>query len=46
MNEQVKRNHKRFPVSFMFKLSATEWAVLQSQTATTIRRMIPFVFTE
>jgi len=35
INEQVKRNIKRFPQSFMFQLSASEWESLQSQIATT-----------
>ena len=35
INEQVKRNSKRFPQHFMFQLSASEWGHLQSQIATT-----------
>ncbi len=35
INEQVKRNKKRFPNSFMHQLTATEWNHLQSQIATT-----------
>ena len=35
LNEQVKRNLKRFPNSFMFQLTATEWENLQSQIAST-----------
>jgi len=35
LNEQVKRNKKRFPDSFMFQLSQIEWNNLQSQFATT-----------
>lgn len=46
LNEQVKRNRKRFPVFFMFRLSETEWNDLQSQIATAKRRTLPFVFTE
>lgn len=46
LNEQVKRNYKRFPLSFMFQISETEWGVLQSQTATAKRRTLPYVFTE
>ena len=34
LNEQVKRNIKRFPESFMFQLSDTEWKTLQSHFAT------------
>ena len=35
LNEQVKRNVKRFPESFRFQLSKSEWEDLQSQIATT-----------
>jgi hypothetical protein len=35
LNEQVKRNMKRFPNTFMFQLSQSEWDSLQSQIATT-----------
>lgn len=35
INEQVKRNYKRFPPSFMFQLTKQEWDDLQSQFATT-----------
>jgi hypothetical protein len=35
INEQVKRNKNRFPNSFMYQLTATEWKQLQSQIATT-----------
>ena len=35
LNEQVKRNNKRFPDSFMFQLSLNEWENLRSQIATT-----------
>lgn len=38
INEQVKRNKKRFPKSFMFQLSSSEWENLQSQIATTESR--------
>jgi len=34
LNEQVKRNTKRFPLSFMFQLTLPEWDKLQSQIAT------------
>ncbi len=34
INEQVKRNIKRFPENFMFQLSQAEWKNLQSQIAT------------
>ncbi|MBY0243864.1 MAG: ORF6N domain-containing protein [Sphingobacteriaceae bacterium] len=35
INEQVKRNSKRFPEAFMFQVSGEEWKFLQSQIATT-----------
>lgn len=34
INEQVKRNMKRFPSNFMFQLSPDEWENLKSQNAT------------
>ena len=34
LNEQVKRNAKRFPPGFMFRLTDDEWKYLQSQIAT------------
>lgn len=34
LNEQVKRNIKRFPSNFMFQLTINEWEILQSQIAT------------
>lgn len=37
VNEQVKRNNKRFPNSFMFQLTMTEWENLQSQFSPTKR---------
>ena len=37
LNEQVKRNIKRFPEAFMFQLSSGEWESLQSQIATTTK---------
>jgi hypothetical protein len=58
LNEQVKRNVKRFPESFMFRLTQEEWEGLQSQIATTSnqsqnatglqkhRSTLPYVFTE
>ncbi len=36
LNEQVKRNKKRFPITFMFQLEQQEWDKLQSQIATTV----------
>ncbi len=49
LNEQVKRNLKRFPEDFMFQLTAEEWKNLRSQIATSSwggRRVLPYVFTE
>jgi hypothetical protein len=34
LNEQVKRNNRRFPSSFMFQLSESEWDYLQSEITT------------
>ncbi|GAC1301907.1 MAG: hypothetical protein NVSMB24_05570 [Mucilaginibacter sp.] len=31
LNQAVKRNSKRFPVDFMFQLSAAEWQEISSQ---------------
>lgn len=49
LNEQVKRNIKRFPKDFMFKLTLREFENLRSQIATSswggVRKM-PYVFTE
>ncbi|MDT8394644.1 MAG: ORF6N domain-containing protein [Bacteroidales bacterium] len=49
LNEQVKRNHLRFPDSFMFKLTNDEYMHLKSQNATSSwggRRKLPYAFTE
>jgi hypothetical protein len=50
LNEQIKRNHRRFPRDFMFTLSAKEYENLKSQNATSRqwggRRKLPNVFTE
>ena len=53
LNEQVRRNHERFPADFMFQLTNQELSVLRSQFATSNerpgrggRRYLPFVFTE
>jgi hypothetical protein len=53
LNEQVKRNNKRFPPDFAFELTDEEWAALRSQFATTNvrpgrggRRYQPYAFTE
>ncbi len=34
LNEQVKRNRKRFPKDFMFQLTKMEFNILKSQFAT------------
>lgn len=34
LNEQVKRNSERFPITFMYQVSEKEWDALQSQIAT------------
>jgi len=39
LNEQVKRNLKRFPHDFMFQLT-------EEETALTNRKFLPYVFTE
>ncbi len=49
LNEQVKRNIKRFPDDFMFQLTEVEFENLKSQIATSSwggRRKLPYVFTE
>ena len=51
LNEQVKRNRHRFPLDFMFQLSAQEAENLRSQFATSSgghggRRFRPYAFTE
>lgn len=52
LNEQVKRNRRRFPPEFMFELSPAEAASLRSQNATLKigrgehRKYLPVVFTE
>jgi phage regulator Rha-like protein len=49
LNEQVKRNAKRFPPDFMFQLSDKEEKNLRSQFATSRhggRRHLPYAFTE
>jgi hypothetical protein len=51
LNEQVRRNHSRFPGDFMFQLTLDEVAALRSQIATSKggrggRRYAPYVFTE
>jgi hypothetical protein len=51
LNEQVKRNTKRFPVDFAFRVSREEFDNLRSHFATSSsawggRRKLPYVFTE
>ncbi|MFH1352128.1 MAG: ORF6N domain-containing protein [bacterium] len=49
LNEQVKRNEKRFPIEFMFQLSKQEFHNLKSQFAISRWggvRKLPLVFTE
>ena len=51
LNEQVKRNEKRFPSDFMFQLTAQELENWKSQNATSNKeklglRKMPNVFTE
>lgn len=49
LNEAVKRNLKRFPQEFMFKLTDNEWKILRSQIATfnkDKRKYKPYAFTE
>ncbi len=49
LNEQVKRNIKRFPKDFIFQLTNKEAKILRSQFAISRyggRRYIPYAFTE
>lgn len=51
LNQQVRRNHKRFPEDFIFQLTAPEYAALMLQNATSKtgrggRRKLPLAFTE
>ena len=49
LNQQVKRNMKRFPTDFMFQLTEPEFENLKSQFVTSSwggTRKLPFVFTE
>jgi phage regulator Rha-like protein len=51
LNEQVKRNTKRFPADFLFRLTRTEQLTLRSHFATSNsrrggRRYAPYAFTE
>jgi hypothetical protein len=51
LNQAVKRNIKRFPDDFMFRLSSNEWASMRSQNVTALpnKRNVsatPYAFTE
>src|ERR1022692_4956127 len=51
LNEQTKRNRKKFPADFMFQLTPRENRSLRSQFATSNigrggRRSLPYAFTE
>jgi hypothetical protein len=49
LNQQVKRNLKRFPEDFMFQLTEQEFDHLKSQFVTSSwggKRKLPYVFTE
>jgi hypothetical protein len=51
LNEQVKRNRRRFPADFMFQLTRDEHEALKSQFAISKpgrggRRRLPYAFTE
>lgn len=51
LNQAVKRNSKRFPLDFMFRLTESEWESMRSQivTASQMKRNVsatPYAFTE
>ncbi len=52
LNQAVKRNIRRFPSDFMFRLVADEYGALRSQNATLkrgrgqYRKYLPYAFTE
>jgi ORF6N domain len=51
LNQQVKRNARRFPIEFRFQISEQEYRILRSQNVISSdghggRRYLPFVFTE
>ncbi|CAM4007187.1 ORF6N domain-containing protein [Flavobacterium sinopsychrotolerans] len=51
LNQAVKRNIKRFPVDFMFRLNIEEWESMRSQIVTAYQNkrnvtVTPFAFTE
>ena len=49
LREQVKRNHNKFPMHFLFQLSDSEADIMVSQNAIPSRQhlggSLPFVFT-
>ena len=52
LNEQVRRNRRRFPADFMIQLTSEEYDALRSQIATlkpargSHRKYLPYAFTE
>lgn len=51
LNQAVKRNNKRFPSDFMFRLTLTEWQAIRSQSVTASQSkrntgVTPYAFTE
>ncbi|WP_243699445.1 ORF6N domain-containing protein [Flavobacterium caseinilyticum] len=51
LNQAVKRNIKRFPSDFMFRLTTEEWESMRSQIVTAYQNKrnvtaTPFAFTE
>ena len=51
LNQAVKRNIKRFPADFMFRLTITEWENMRSQIVTAYQNrrntdITPYAFTE
>jgi hypothetical protein len=52
LNEQVRRNRRRFPADFMIQLTSEEYDALRSQSATlkpargSHRKYLPYAFTE
>jgi phage regulator Rha-like protein len=51
LNQQIKRNRRRFPPDFVFQLTTKEHAALRSQIVTSNegrggRRYLPYAFTE
>ncbi|HSZ33767.1 MAG TPA: ORF6N domain-containing protein [Puia sp.] len=51
LNQSVKRNNKRFPEDFMFRLNSIEWLTMRSQIVTASQKKrntdnTPYAFTE